>query len=273
MAVTQEERARRKSRNRKIVMGFFVFIGIVVVLESPLSRVRHVDVSGNVTIQDTRIVKDSGIRSGESLWQVNGEKISSQITSMEPMVQSIQVSTNWLQGSVHIGVTERHVVAIYESSGKFYELLDDGVVYSSMEPTSGLPFPVVTGSHSNIAMGQAVSPEVTTLCKQIAQIGANALSNVSELHANGDGTVSMYLDNGFVVIADNTGLEGAINVMQPTVQYFIQKGYKPGTIDLSGPPPYRYTPFASKQQSASGIPGSGTNNSGQSSSGQKGATG
>lgn len=250
VAMSPADKLRRKSRNRKIIIGFFIFIGLVVALESPLTRVRHIQVSGNTTIPEQQIIADSGLHAGVSLWQVNGSHLANLIRSQEPMVQSVDVTTDWLQGTIHVALTERHVVAIYEGSGKFYELLNNGIVYKTIEPKNGLSFPVITSSVAKLTVGQAVSPEVATICGQLSKLGADKVAGVSEFHANSNGTVSLYLDNGFVVTADVSGLAGAVNVMGSTVDYFISHGYKPGTIDLSGLPPYRYTPFAGKSQSS-----------------------
>ncbi|WP_067620851.1 cell division protein FtsQ/DivIB [Alicyclobacillus acidiphilus] len=258
--LTPEARERRKSRNRKIVMGFFVFIGLIVLLESPLARVRRVAVSGNTTIQSSVLVSASGLRSGQSLWQVNPNYTSRRIVNAVPMVQSSNVHTDWLNGTVYIQVQERHVVAIYEVSGKFYELLNNGYVYDEITPNQGFSFPVITGAKPAVQVHEIVSPDVAQVCRQLAKMNAEYLAEVSEFHVNGDGTVSIYLDNGFVVDADISTLLGAMNAMTTAVNYFVQKGYKPGTVDLTGQPPYRYTPFSANSTQASADDTSGSSN-------------
>ncbi|MFB5191597.1 cell division protein FtsQ/DivIB [Alicyclobacillus fastidiosus] len=254
-ALTPADRQRRKSRNRKVIIGFFAFIGVVVLLESPLTRIRSMTVSGNTTIPAERVILDSGLHKGQSLWQVNGGHVASHITSMEPMIQSVSLSTDWLQGTVHFTVRERQIVAVYETSGKFYQLLNNGVVYQEASPKDGLATPIVTSTAAHVTIGQAVSPAVSAICKQLTKISAGQLTDVSEFHVNGDGTVSLYLDNQFVVTCDTQGLAGSLNAMHSAVQYFVSKGYQPGNIDLSGSPPYLYTPFdnqgaGSKQKGA-----------------------
>ncbi|GMA58795.1 hypothetical protein GCM10025858_37150 [Alicyclobacillus sacchari] len=107
-----------------------------------------------------------------------------------------------------------------------------------------------------------ISSNVSTVCRQLAKVPSGELTDVSEFHINGDGTISMYLDNGFVVLADSDSLAGAVNAMQSVVHYFVQKGYKPGTVDLTGQPPYRYTPFANAQASGGAQGASGQQSAG-----------
>lgn len=264
-AQTSEDREHRKSRNRKIVMSFFLFIGCIVLLESPLGRIRKIEVSGNTTIPATRLISDSGVYTGQALWQIAPRRVRSRIAGNEPMVKTTVVSINWIRGSVHLHITERHVVAVLENNGTFYSLLGNGVVYHTVQASKGLSFPVVTATNGKLAEGHPFNASVSAICSQLSQISPQLLNSVSEFHANGDGTISMYLDNGFVVVCDASGLKGAVNAMQSTVSYFVSKGYKPGTIDLSGLPPYRYTPLQSAKKAVT--------NASKTTNQKKGATG
>lgn len=250
-SVTPEQRAARKSRNRKILMGFFVFIGLIVLLESPLARIRKMDVSGNTSVSQSALIAASGLRLGQSLWQVKPSQVNRKIASTIPIVQSSTVQTDWMSGTVSIQVHERDVVAVYEVDGKFYQLLNNGYAFNEVSPGQGFSFPVITGAQSTVQLHEIVSPDVASVCKQIDRIDAGTLSTISEFHVNGDGTISIYLDNGFVVLAETSSLVGATNAMTQAVNYFAQQGYKPGTVDLTGQPPYRYTPFATSNSSSS----------------------
>lgn len=242
---TAEERERRKARNRRIVVGFFAFIGIVAVLESPLARVRHIQVNGNTTIPMEQIVAASGVAYGESLWEVNRKRAASAVVAKLPMVDRAAVSVSWASGTVSIAVHERDVVAVYAAQNGFYELMSNGYVYQKVPSAAGLPYPIVTGQVSTLSVHRMVSAAVSDVCRELAGVQASELTGVSEIHVNGDGTVTVYLDNDFEVLADVSDLRGAMAAMQPTVRYFVGKGYRPGVIDLTGSPPYRYTPFSS----------------------------
>ncbi|AEJ43150.1 cell division protein FtsQ/DivIB [Alicyclobacillus acidocaldarius] len=246
---TAEERERRKARNRRIVVSFFAFIGLVAVLESPLARVRHIEVSGNTTIPMAQIVAASGVGYGESLWEVNRKRAASEIVAKLPMVDRAAISVSWPSGTVSIRVHERDVVAVYADPSGFYELMSNGFVYQKIPSTAGLPYPIVTGQDSDLTVHQMASAAVSAVCHQLASVPASELTGVSEIHVNGDGTVTLYLDNDFEVLADVANLRGSLAAIQPTIRYFEGKGYRPGVIDLTGSPPYRYTPFSSAPSS------------------------
>ncbi len=242
---TQEQIARRKSRNRKVLLGFFLFLGVVVVLESPLTRVRSIEVSGNRTILESKLIQDADVHTGQSLWQINQGSIAQKIMDKDPMVESVSVHTDAMRGIVSLEITEKHIIAIYEVAGKFYNLLNDGTAYQEIAANNGFSFPLVTAvGGSTPKIGQVVSSDVGEVCNQLEQLNHANLSTISEIHIVNSENVDVYLDNGFVATCLEKQLDAALPSISDAVHYFSSKGYAPGMIDLTGPPPYRYTPFS-----------------------------
>ncbi|OFW77853.1 MAG: hypothetical protein A2201_06715 [Alicyclobacillus sp. RIFOXYA1_FULL_53_8] len=239
------DRERRRSRNRKLALGFFLFVGVVVVLESPLARVRHLAVTGNRTVPAGAILADLPIRVGASLWQVNARAVEQAILDKQPMIQSVAVSLHPLQGLVDLKVQERHVVAVFSHDGVFYTLLNDGLVYQQVPASNGFAWPIVTAS---IAVGVAVGkpiPDtfVANLCEQLGQASAALTENVSEINLNAYGDATLYLNNGFVAQCKEQAFASQLPNIYQAIQYFSSRGYQPGVIDMTGAAPYRYTPF------------------------------
>lgn len=243
----EAERERRRSRNRKLVLGFFLFIGVVVVLESPLTRVRRVVVSGNRTVPAQAIISDLPIQVGASIWQVNPRSIERAVLDKQPMIQSLKVSTNPLQGTVDISVQERHVVAVYEFNGSFYELLNGGVVYQTLRSSAGFAWPIVTDvSSTKPTVGKPIPDTfVSELCAQLGQAAPNLTENVSEIHVDQFGGATLYLNNGFAAQCKVQVMATMLPKIYQAIQYFSSRGYQPGLVDMTGAPPYRYTPFSS----------------------------
>jgi len=235
---------RRKARNRRIILGFFAFIGVVVLLESPLTRVRGFSISGNTSIPSSQLLADTSLHVGMSLWQVNRQAVADAMMAKEPLIQAVHVRTDDIQGIVHVQVEEKHIVAVYARGGKFYDLLNDGVVYGTTTNNVGFTWPIVTAEGNPAAVvGQVVRRDVQTLCEQLA-LPSLKTGHVSEIHLDAFGDVTVYMDNGFAAQSRVQGLQVALVNAQSAIQYFLGKGYPPGRIDMTGPPPYRYTPFA-----------------------------
>jgi cell division protein FtsQ len=235
----------RKSKSRRLIIGFFVLIGCIVILESPLTRVRSIRVTGNRSIPSSQILNESSLLKGMSLWQVSGQAVEERIKAVEPLVESVVTSTDYLHGVVTVRIIEKRVVAVYVESGKSYLLLNDGVVYTETSSSGGFTWPIVTADVDKATkIGEGVAnPYVGTLCRQLARISPSFISNLSELHVDKFGVVSLYLNNGFEVQCRASDFQTTVPDIDSVIHYFSGKGYAPGLIDMTGQPPYRYTPF------------------------------
>ncbi|MCF8564464.1 FtsQ-type POTRA domain-containing protein [Alicyclobacillus tolerans] len=242
---SDRDRERRRSRNRKLVLGFFLMIGMVVVLESPLARVRSIDVQGNVSIPAANILSDLPIRKGASLWQVNSKQIVASILAKQPLIQGVNVQTSWFNGTLTLKVHEKHVVAVYEQQGTLYRLLNDGVVYDKIPAQQGFLWPIVTGTGTTpVKIGQAIpNVSIQNLCKQLQRVSSKLTADISEIQVGAFGEATMYLNSGYVAQCSVDQVSTVLPKLYQAVQYFSSKGYAPGIIDMTGQPPYRYTPL------------------------------
>ncbi|MCL6513271.1 MAG: FtsQ-type POTRA domain-containing protein [Alicyclobacillus sp.] len=226
--------------------GFFAVIGLVVVLESPLTRVRQIQVDGNTTIPAARLIADSGLTPGLSLWQINRAAVEAAVTSKEPFVQSVDVQVNAWSRTVTLHVHEKQIAAVYTTNGEFFRLLSDGTVYDELSMPSGVSGPILTTAPAvRATVGKVLPhPYASVVCAQLAKADPEMLVDVSEIHVDDSGIAVLYLDNRFQAKLRASQLSQLLPKLHDAVAYFIDKGYPPGVIDMTGNPPYQYTPFA-----------------------------
>jgi cell division protein FtsQ len=240
------EGARQKrTRVRMLILGFFLFLGGVMILESPLTRVRELVVTGNASVTEQAILDASDLHKGMSLWQVNAAAIADKVTAAQPRVQSVTVHTDYLTGTVTLSIKEKQIVAVLASSGRFYDLLSDGKVYTQAAANAGFTWPLVTSDHAlNVQLGQVPDPAVAVICQQLSQIPQDQANLISEVHLDNFGVATVYLVNHFVAECKDDQFATCMKQMMSAVSYFKGKGYAPGFIDMTGGQPYRYTPFS-----------------------------
>lgn len=245
---TEALRQSRKRRNRAIAAAFFIFVALIITLESPITRIRHIQVNGNGSIPAGQVLKDAAISNGMSLWQVSQANINHRVKAHQPLVQSVAVTTDFLRGVVDLTIHQKQVVALLVVSGKFYPLLNDGDVYLAASEGHGFTWPIVTSTQiQSVEDGRPTKdPNVAVLCGQLGNISASILAQVSELHLDALGTVTVYLNSGFEIRAKVENLRNQMEVGMTAVNYFVAKGYAPGIIDVTGQPPYQYTPLQGK---------------------------
>lgn len=250
---TRKDSKRNKLWTRRIVFAFFIFIGLVVLMESPLTRIRHIVVQGH-SVVDSLVVHDSGLRQGMSLWQVNAGAVAHRIMSGEPLVERVDVHTDYFSGTVTLGLTAKKQVAVYEQGGNLYSLLSDGTVYQSIKRGAVLTLPLVESASSQVRIQTgtvATVPGIVQLCKELGQAKQSELGQISQIVLNQYGDVTMYLDNGFAVQTGAGQVASTLSTVGGVITYFTGQGYGPGLIDMTGQPPYRYTPFQPRANSAS----------------------
>lgn len=236
---------RRKHRNRILVLTFFVFVGIVIALESPLTRIRTINVVGSPSASASRIISESKLKPGMSLWQINQSAVQAAIRKQEPVVDAVHVHTDYLKGHVTLQVLQKNVVAVFVEQGKYYNVLNDGTVYNEINGNSGFQQPLLTSVSSiPVTVGRPVAnASAVELCKQLVHVSANNLADVSEIQVDKLGTATLFLSNGFEVRLSIDDFAATMPQVKAAVDYFIQQGYKPGMLDMSGQPPYLYSPL------------------------------
>lgn len=241
------ERLRRKRRNRMVVVAFFCVIGIVVVLESPLTRVRSITVSGNSSISSKKLLQEAELHQGESLWQVNPGAIQHAILHKEPLVESVQVHRNFAQGSVALAVSQKKVVAFLQQGGTFFDVLNDGTVYRKVSTTANFTLPIITlDAGPQATVGERIKDsDVTKLCQTLSTLQPVQVRHMSQFTFDGLGSATLYMDNGYEIVLAVAKLSQELGSVQSVMSYFENLGYPPGLIDMSGEPPYSYTPFPS----------------------------
>lgn len=216
-----------------------------MILESPLTRVRELVVTGNASVTEQAILDASDLHKGMSLWQVNAAAIADKVTAAQPRVQSVTVHTDYLTGTVTLSIKEKQIVAVLASSGRFYDLLSDGKVYTQAAANAGFTWPLVTSDHAlNVQLGQVPDPAVAVICQQLSQIPRDQANLISEVHLDNFGVATVYLVNHFVAECKDDQFATCMKQMMSAVSYFKGKGYAPGFIDMTGGQPYRYTPFS-----------------------------
>lgn len=239
-----DARSRRKRRNRLIVAAFFIFLALIIMLESPLTRVRQVIVSGNRAIPTSDILRVASLQKGMSVWQINAHHVNHVLQLHEPMIQSIVVHVDYLHGVVRLQIYQKHVVAILDAKGQFYRLLDDGDVYGKISAAAGFAWPIVSADALQVPTdGIPPNDNVALLCQQLTHVSPRLLTEISELHVDSFGTVTVYMNDTFAILCKVERFAAQIGTGLVALQYFVSQGYKPGFVDVTGQAPYQYSPF------------------------------
>lgn len=195
-----------------------------------------------------------------SLWQVRPGRVEHHIENQLPLVQSVDVHTDYTQRTVTLTVREKSFVAVLLTGKKAYRLLDDGTVYDAVSLSKAQQLPLIeTTGNVAVHVGQPTAiTGLSSLCKQMLSLTAVERNAISEISLNPYGDVTVFLENGFAVQCASASFGATMKQVPGVIAYFTKAGYGPGLIDMTGQPPYRYSPYQL---------GATTSNSGTSSNG------
>ncbi len=188
---------RRKKANRKLVMYlllFFLLIFIVIYLQSPLSYVRHIDVTGLQWLAEEDIIEQSEIETDANFWSVKSSRIEENIRN-NPQVKEVNVSKSF-PSTIHIDVSELSHVAYISVEGVLHPLLENGDMLQEVDWSDiNGEVPIITDFDNDAYLKE--------LSEELAQLSGYVTALISEVQwtptESNPYTIKLYMTDGNVV--------------------------------------------------------------------------
>lgn len=189
---------RKKRANRKLLIYlsiFFFLIMIIVYLESPLSNIQDVEVSGNVIMDELEIIKQSGLSESVNIWMINQSYVEEQILK-QPIVKSVEVNRK-LPQSVEIIVEEYSIVGFILEDGKSLPVLSNGDVVNTDGSTLMSNAPILN-KFTDEQYLKRMADELTELPEQILNLISEIIWEPTDKNKY---KIILYMNDGFTVNA------------------------------------------------------------------------
>lgn len=187
---------RKKKANRRLIFYlsiFFFLISIIVYLQSPLSNVKTIEVTGNSLLTEKELISLSGISTSSNMWSINGRKQSENITK-HPAIKDAKVKRTFPR-TVSIEVEEHGHIGYINKEKKVHPVLLNGQVLSSMEVKLHGDAPLLVG-FSDEAMLERMAAELEQVPDPIYDL-------ISEVHwvptEDNAYKITLYMNDGFTV--------------------------------------------------------------------------
>ncbi len=123
----EPKRKKRKTSRIILTLGWIFFLGLstIMFLQSSLSKVDQIEVTGLQLLEPSQVVQLSKIQKGASFFTVQSSDIEQAIGTL-PEVKEVEVARHF-PGNVSIQVTEyEHVLFIMENEKKIIPILENG---------------------------------------------------------------------------------------------------------------------------------------------------
>jgi cell division protein FtsQ len=190
---------RRKKANRRLVLLlllFFTLIACVSYFQSPLSRVKNIDVHGNELYSVDQIVSKSQITTKQNIWKMNKTEIIKEIKKL-PEIKEVKIKTVF-PNTVKITVSEYKRMAYFVNETTFYPVLENGRILKSQKITL---LPINAPFLKDFKEGKVLNEMITSL-KEVPPEVVNSISEIQHTPKENDQYhITLYMNDGFEVSA------------------------------------------------------------------------
>ncbi|MEN1966968.1 cell division protein FtsQ/DivIB [Lentibacillus sp. N15] len=191
------KQARKKKANRRLIFYlsiFFLLISLIVYLQSPLSHVKSMSITGNSLVSDKEIREKSKITTKTNIWTINAKKLK-QTLRKNPAIKSVEV-TKKLPRTVHIEVTEYDRVGYVKQDNVYHPILDNGQVITSFKMKS------INGD-APLLMDFSEESFLHKMTSELHALPKSILNMISEVHwkptEDNKYKIMLYMNDGFLV--------------------------------------------------------------------------
>lgn len=134
--VKKERNKRLYRRLTLIISVFLVAILVVLYIVSPFSKLGDIKVSNNEHVDGKQIITSSKLKKGMNLWGqfFDREIYEKNVKRKFPRIKKAEISLSGIN-SFNIKVEEYQVVATESENGRYYPVLENGLIIS--EPLDG----------------------------------------------------------------------------------------------------------------------------------------
>ncbi|GKU82383.1 cell division protein FtsQ/DivIB [Niallia sp. NCCP-28] len=190
---------RRKKANRRLIfllLLFFLLIICIIYFQSPLSRVKTIEVKGNRLIQDEEIERLSGIKNDDNIWKVNKKNVEKKINAFSEVKDS-EVSIS-LPNTIVIQVNEHKRLA-YLAKGTSYIPIGESGKMLKESSTEEMP------SDAPIIVGFKEGKVLNKMVAELGKLPKEVYNTISEIHSTPKKAdafhINAFMNDGFEVSA------------------------------------------------------------------------
>ncbi|BBP89122.1 hypothetical protein BsIDN1_27400 [Bacillus safensis] len=121
---------RKQKANRRLIsfiLLFFIMVLIIIYLQTPISKISSLTITGNEHVPTKQLVKLSQIKEGETeFWNLNKDLTADHI-KQNKLIKSVSIKKHF-PNKVSIAVKEYANIAYLQKGNLYYELLENGTV-------------------------------------------------------------------------------------------------------------------------------------------------
>ena len=225
---------RKKRRKKHYLLRFLVLIALIagayVFLTSPVFSIDQITIEGNTLMSDDDIIKLSGVKIGDNMFERTGHKVKEALTENK-YIADVKVSRE-LPNIYKIKITERQPVIAVSYNGKYIILDEEG--YAVDEADSTMHATLVTGIKINkYELGEIPKFDDSANFKEAGEL-IKAVNDsgmfFKKVELGSSMTVKGYVTDTMVCSGQSSDIISQIVDIKAVLYDLDQKGIKRGVI-------------------------------------------
>lgn len=193
---------RQKKANRRLLFYlsvFFILISVIVYLQSPLSHVKTIEISGNETLTNDDVIQLAGLQEKTNIWTVDRMDLEHQLENVAVIRKAnIKKQYPW---TIKIAIKEHSIVGFLNEDSEYLPVLENGNVLVENQFFTLGDAPVLNGFTDEQYLNRMVD-ELSHLPTSILKLISEVVWNPSKQNKY---KVTLYMSDGFTVEATIRG--------------------------------------------------------------------
>lgn len=193
--IPQLKQSRKKKANRRLVFYltiFFLLISVIVYLQSPLSNVKQIIISGNSFVVKEEVIERSEVTDKTNIWAIDQKEIEQMLLD-HPVIESADVRRK-LPSTIEIKITEHDLVGYLKEDNEVRPVLGTGIT---------LPVHIDSFAEAPLMIGFTEENHLKNMTSELEKLPKSILSLISEIHWQSNdenkNKVVLYMNDGYVV--------------------------------------------------------------------------
>ncbi|GAA0445832.1 cell division protein DivIB [Lentibacillus halophilus] len=199
---------RKKKANRRLlfyVSIFFLLLSVIVYLQSPLSDVRTITITGNSFVSDKRVKEAIDLSEGTNIWTVDKNGII-QAASSNPAIKDVDVERQ-LPWTIELHITETELVGYVHKNDDVYPVLGNGNVLTERPESS------TANGNAPLLINFSEKTYLKDMAKELRSLPVSIRKLISEIHwkpeKDNKHNILLYMNDG--------------NLVDGTIRHFADK--------------------------------------------------
>lgn len=188
---------RKKKANRRLIFYlsiFFLLVSLVVYLQSPLSNVKTINVTGNNVLSKEEIIQLSELTKQTNIWAINKSNMTESIQK-NAMVDTVSIKRS-LPWTVNVTIKEFDLVGFIKDEEHYMPVIEDGEIITDRQTKSINGDAPLLLNFSEKDYLDKMAVELYKLPKSISNLISEVYWDPTEENKN---KILLYMNDGYVV--------------------------------------------------------------------------